>query len=454
MKTYNDLFELGKKKAERQKFVLDAIREHERSNEYKNAVIAKDYAEGRNATIMQYQKILYTLTGQAVPDNYSANHKCASGFFKRFVTQEASYLLGNGVQFIEESTKEKLGANFDNVLYKLGKSALIQAVSFGFYNKDHIEEFDYTEFVPLWNEETGGLEAGIRYWQLDKNKPLRATLYEIHGYTDYIKRKDEDISVLHEKRKYNEIVAISEADGEEIIDGENYNGFPIVPLWANSEKQSELVGRREQIDCYDLIKSGFANDLDDASMIYWTLQNAGGMDDIDLVKFVERMKTVKAAVVGDEDGARAEAHTIDVPYRARERALNRLEKDLYKDFMALDVEIISAGNITATQIEAAYEPLNQKTDEFEMCVIDFISGILALAGIEDKPTFTRSQISNRSEKLQNLLQSAEYIDSDTITEQVLILLDMGDKYEDVVTKLTEQETNRFEPVIDSESEEI
>lgn len=444
MKTYNDLFELGENEAERQKFVLDAIREHERSNEYKNAVIAKDYAEGRNATIMQYQKILYTLTGQAVPDNYSANHKCASGFFRRFVTQETSYLLGNGVQFTEESTKEKLGANFDNVLYKLGKSALIQAVAFGFYNKDHIEVFDYTEFVPLWNEETGGLEAGIRYWQLDKNKPLRATLYEIDGYTDFIKRKDEDISVLHEKRNYNEIVAISEADGEEIIDGENYSGFPIVPLWANSEKQSELVGRREQIDCYDLIKSGFANDLDDASMIYWTLQNAGGMDDIDLVKFVERMKTVKAAVVGDEDGARAEAHTIDIPYRARERALNRLEKDLYKDFMALDVEIISAGNITATQIEAAYEPLNQKTDEFEMCVIDFINGIFALAGIDDKPTFTRSQISNRSEKLQNLLQSAEYIDSDTITEQVLILLDMGDKYEDVITKLTEQETGRFE----------
>lgn len=444
MKTYNDLFDLGENQAERLKFILDAIREHERSNEYKNAVIAKDYAEGRNATIMQYQKILYTLTGQAVPDNYSANHKCASGFFKRFVTQETSYLLGNGVQFTEESTKEKLGANFDNVLYKLGKSALIQAVAFGFYNKDHIEVFDYTEFVPLWNEETGGLEAGIRYWQLDKNKPLRATLYEIDGYTDYIKRKDEDISELHEKRKYNEIVAISEADGEEIIDGENYNGFPIVPLWANSEKQSELVGRREQIDCYDLIKSGFANDLDDASMIYWTLQNAGGMDDIDLVKFVERMKTVKAAVVGDEDGARAEAHTIDIPYRARERALNRLEKDLYKDFMALDVEVISAGNITATQIEAAYEPLNQKTDEFEMCAIDFISGILALAGIEDKPTFTRSQISNRSEKLQNLLQSAEYIDNDTITEQVLILLDLGDKYEDVINRLTEQETARFD----------
>lgn len=444
MKTYNDLFDLGENQAERLKFILDAIREHEKSDMYRNAVDAKKYAEGKNATIMRYQKVLYTLTGEAVPDNYSANHKCASGFFKRFVTQENSYLLGNGVQFTEESTKEKLGADFDNVLYKAGKSALVQSVCFGFYNKDHVETFDLTEFVPLWDEETGALKAGIRYWQLDDKKPLRATLYEIDGYTDVIKRKDEDIKVLNDKRKYLEIVQITEADGEEIVDGQNYSSFPIVPLWANLEKQSELAGKREQIDCYDLIKSGFANDLDDASMIYWTLQNTGGMDDVDLAQFVERMKVVRAAVVGDEAGAKAEAHTIEVPYRARERALNRLEKDLYKDFMALDTEIISTGNITATQIQAAYEPLNQKTDEFEMCVIDFINGILALAGIEDKPTFTRSQISNRNEKLQNLLQSAEYIDSDTMTEQLLILLDMGDKYEDVINKLTEQETARFD----------
>lgn len=444
MKTYNDLFELGEKQDERLKFVRDAIREHEKSDEYKMAIVAKQYVEGKNATIVQYQKVLYTLTGETVPDTYSANHKCASGFFKRFVTQENSYLLGNGVKFNEEKTKEKLGADFDNVMYKAGKSALVQSVCFGFYNKDHVETFDLTEFVPLWDEEDGGLKAGIRYWQLAQNKPLRATLYELDGYTDFIKRTDEEMQVLHEKRPYIEIVQVSEADGEEIIDGENYSGFPIVPLWANLERQSELVGRREQIDCYDLIKSGFANDLDDASMIYWTLQNTGGMDDIDLTKFVERMKTVRAAVVGDEAGAKAEAHTIDVPYRARERALNRLRKDLYEDFMALDVEIISAGNITATQIQAAYEPLNQKTDEFEMCVIDFINGILALAGVEDKPTFTRSQITNKSEKLQNLLRTGEYIDSDTITEEALILLDMGDKYEDVISKLTEQETARFD----------
>ena len=60
--------------------------------------------------------------------------------------------------------------------------------------------------------------------------------------------------------------------------------------------KAELNTIRTQIDAYDLIKSGFANDLDDVSAIYWTLSNTGGMDDVDLAQFVERMKTVKALV--------------------------------------------------------------------------------------------------------------------------------------------------------------
>ena len=421
IKTYQDLLEAGKSVEKRMQFVLDAISEHKRSNKY---LIAKDaalYASGKNATIMNYQKLLYTLSGKAVPDNYSANHKCASGFFKRFVTQEAAYLLGNGISFQKDDTKEKLGKNIDTVLYKGAKSALIQAVAFGFYNKDHVEMYDLTEFVPLYDEENGSLMAGIRFWQVDNNKPLRATLFEIDGYTDYIRRKDKDIELLKEKRPYIEIVKSSEVDGDVIYDGKNYPNFPIVPLWANPERQSEIVGKREQIDCYDLIKSGFANDLDDASMIYWTITNAGGMTDIDLAKFIERMKVVKAAAVDGDEGVKAEAHTIDVPYEGREAYLSRLEKDLYKDSMALDTEQIAAGNVTATQIEAAYEPLNEKTDEFELCIHEFINGILSIAGIEDTATFKRSQIVNRSEETEMIVMAAEYLDRETILRKLPFL---------------------------------
>ena len=456
IRTYNDLVEVGENERDRMQFVLSAINEHKQSEQYSVARDAELYASGKNATIMNYQKLLYTLTGQAVPDNYSANHKCKSGFFKRFVTQEAAYLLGNGITFEDKNTKDKLGKDIDSVLYKGAKSALIQAVSFGFYNKDHIEMYNLTEFVPLYDEENGALMAGIRFWQIDDTKPLRATLFEVDGYTDYIKRKNDDIEVLKDKRSYIQIVKSSEADGEVIFDGKNYPTFPIVPLWANPEKQSELVGKREQIDCYDLIKSGFANDLDDASMIYWTITNAGGMTDISLAQFLERMKVVGAAVVdsGDE-GTKVEAHTLDVPYQSREAYLSRLEKDLYKDSMALDTEQIAAGQVTATQIEAAYEPLNEKTDEFELCLHEFINGILAVAGIEDTATFKRSQIVNRGEETTMILQAAEYLDDETIIRKLPFLTE--DEVKGILQRKDAEEVDRYgdtETGTDTTDEEI
>ena len=88
-----------------------------------------------------------------------------------------------------------------------------------------------------------------------------------------------------------------------------------MPLWGNEEHQSELIGLREQIDCYDLIKSGFANTVDESSLIYWTINNAGGMDDIDLAKFVEQIRNVHATVI-DETGLKQKAISLKLHTQA------------------------------------------------------------------------------------------------------------------------------------------
>ena len=249
--------------------------------------------------------------------------------------------------------------------------------------------------------------------------------------------------MLKEKRKYKLNVSYIEATGEEIVEGENYKTFPIIPLYGNMDKQSELEGKREQIDCYDLIKSGFANDLDDASMIYWTLTNCGGMDDVDVAKFIQRMKVVKAAVVGGEgdENPKAEAHTVEVPYQSRETYLERLRKDLYTDFMALDVSQIAAGATTATQIKAAYEPLTEKCDELEMCLFEFINALLAVDGIDDTPSFKRSMISNEAEFTQMILSAAEYLDEQTILELLPWL--PPDKVQEILDRKAAEESSRY-----------
>lgn len=428
-------------------FVHGLVSNRAEDEMYRTAKIAEQYRRHRNKTINDFQKLLYTATGKVMPDNYSSNYKLASRFFNRFLTQENQFLLGNGVTWTEESTAQVFGDDFDTILQRIGKNALCHGLAFGFYNMDHVESFDLLHFVPLWDEEDGALKAGVRHWQIDAGKPLRATLYELDGYTDYM-WDDGEGEVLHEKRPYILRTISSPADGEVIYDGENYPGFPIIPLWGNPEHQSELVGLREQIDCYDLIKSGFANTVDDASLIYWTIQNAGGMDDVDMAQFLERIRKLHIATADDE--AQAIPQQIEAPYASREALLDRLRADLYEDAMALDTKNIADGATTATQIKAAYEPLNSKADDFEYCVIDFLQGLMDVAGVQDKPSFTRSMIVNTSEEITNIIQAGDVLSDEYKTRKVLTLLGDADKVEDVLNQLD----IAAESLIDKQEEEV
>lgn len=441
--TYNDLLEVGEIERDRMEFVLSAIKEHKNSDAYKDAATAKRYYR-QDTDIMRYVKLVTNHLGQKVQDIWSANNKVSTNWYYYFTTQKVSYLLGNGVTFgKKEQTKKKLGKDFDKRVQDVALAACNGSVGFGFWNYDHLDVFDLTEFVPLWDEDDGSLKAGIRYWQIDSDKPLRCTLYEMDGYTDYIQRKGEDMEVFADKKAYTQIVKKSDIDGETIYDGDNYPGFPIVPMW-NINKRTDLKGNKGKIDAYELMISGLVNTADEGEMTYWVLKGLGALDNtMDLVQFKEQMKLIGVASVGDDENAKAEPHTVEPPFAAKEAALDRLTDQLYRDFMALKVEDISAGNVTATQIQAAYEPINQKTDQFEYQVSEFIQGILALAGIEDEPTYTRSQMSNQSEMLDMVLQSAEYLDDEYVTTKILTLLGDADKVEEVLRRKDAEAADRY-----------
>lgn len=439
--TYQDYLEVMETGSETQliEFVMNVIKSHQRSDEYEIAVIADEYFRHRNRTILEFQKILYKVTGEVVPDNYSANYKLSSNYLFQFTVQLNQYLLGNGVTWGNGQTGERLGKNFDTMLQKAGKEALVGGASFGFVNYDHLEVFNIREFAPLYDEENGALMAGIRFWQIAKNKPLRAVLYDLDGYIGFIWR-DGLGSIYTQRMPYKIKTRTTAFDGTEIFSGENYPTFPIVPFFGIN-KQSELLGRREQIDCYDLIKSGFANTVDEASLIYWTLTGSGGMKDIDLVKFVERIKTVHAASLGQ--GQKAESHAVETPYASREALLTRLRDDLYEDFMGMDYKNVASGSVVTAQIDAAFANLDLKADDFEFNVIDFLQGVLAVLGIEDDPTFTRNKIVNANEQIGTLLQAREYLGDEYITRKILEILGDGDLADEILKRLDAEDMERI-----------
>lgn len=434
MLTYQDF--LKNKDTNLKEFLLKVVNEHKMSEAYKIASDAEQYDKQQNVTIMKFQKYLYNMKGAKIPDIISPNHRLSSNFLNRFTTQLTQYLLGNGVTFSDEGVKEKLGQSFDTELQKAGKFSLLGGVSFGFWDLDKVRVFKITEFAPLLDEENGGLRVGVRFWQLAPNKPLRMTLYEEDGYTEYIKMDGEDVKELQPKRPYKLIVKVTESDGIEIYNGGNYPSFPIVPLYANNYHRSELIGLRENIDAYDLIKSGFANDLD-GNLLYWLIENADGMDDVDVARLIERIRTLGVAI---NDGA-VSPQEINIPYESRIAYLDRLEQDMYKDFGALKVENITAGGTTATQIKSSYTPLDMKANDFEYQCIEFVQNILKLQGIEATPQFKRDKIANYQEETTIILQAADYLDDETILNHLPFLT--PDEINGILERKEKEEAERY-----------
>lgn len=441
MITYQDLLKVGADEESKINFVYSAIGRWRATDEYRLALRAEKAYRGGDEVLEAAKKMLEKVTGEKIIDEWSANYKIPSNFFYRFTLQKVQYLLGNGVKWGKESTKDKLGNRrypFDSQIVKVAEAACVDKMAFGFFNNDHIEVFRMTEFVPLPDEEDGAIKAGIRFWQIDDSKPLRATLYEMDGYTEYI-RKNGSNGILKPKQAYKYKVRVSDIGGTEIFDGENYPTFPVVPLYGNTKHQSDYAPIESQICAYNLIKSEFCNTIDEASYIYWTLQNAGGMDEIDLQNFVDRLKRLHAVVL--DDNVTATPNSLQAPFEARQALLDRLEKDLYRDALALDVANISGGAATATEIKAAYEPLYIKSIDFEYCVIDFINGILDVAGIDDDPTFNRSALVNEAEEIQTLMMAGTALSQEYVTRKILTVLGDGDEADEIINQINAERLN-------------
>lgn len=426
MKTYQDLQE-AITKGTLGEFLRSAVREHQGSKAYKDAVDGMAYYNKHNITIEKFQKFLFTLSGNKTPDIWSSDYRLKTLMFRRLVLQEVGYICANGVSM---DGKEKLGTDFDNKLQTAAKLALAQGAAFGYWNLDHLEVFSFADtpgnpgFVPLLDEKTSELMAGIRYWFRETgNKTLfRATLYELDGVSEWAAEGSDDATMITAKRAYilkelrNDLGVVDVCD-------ENYTRLPIATLYGNDTHESELVGLRGSIDCYDFIKSGFANQIDDTSGVYWILKNTGAMDDKDLAQFVQRMKSVKATMVDGSDGTGAEAHTLDVPVEARKTMLDILRRDLYEDAQMLDVSALSAVEKTTTEILAAYQSQDNKCADFEYFLIDFIRQICAVAGIENpEPAFTWNKVINQAEITNMVISAAEFLDDETTLRHLPWLL--------------------------------
>ena len=361
---------------------------------------------------------------------------------------------------INDPTKDELGNQFDDVTYRVGYNALKHGACYCFYNDGEYHVFPMTEFLPFKDEVTGKIRAGVRFWCLEwRKRPIVVDLYEEDGYSRYMTAEKKyglgALELKEEKRQYKEIVMHSEADGDEVIGGDNFLVgdhlmIPIAVMYGNKNKQSALVGMKANIDAYDMIQSGYANDLAECAQVYWIISNAQGMDDADLTRFRDRLLLQHVAVADTEQSA-VTPYTQEIPYNSREACLNRIRDSIYNDFGALDVKNISAQAVTATQIRAAYQCMDEEADDFEYQVNEFIQQILALKGIEDYPVFDRNRISNELEETQMIMMAANYLDDETVVRKLPFV--SVDEVDGILARKLANDQGSFEEEMEEETPE-
>ena len=235
------------------------------------------------------------------------------------------------------------------------------------------------------------------------------------GVTTYRVESGRLVPVM-EKRPYL-LTRRSDALGDELVSQRNYDRLPIIPLFANAERQSELTPAiKAKIDAYDNILSDFADNLDRANDVYWVLNNFGGTtDDIaEMLEEIQRIKAVATLSDGTGSASTAEPRTIEVPYAARRAALEVLERALYQDYMALNMDALTGGSLTNVAIRTAAANLNLKADRYEWQVFRFMQELLTLLGVTtDEIRFQRQAIANESETVQDIAAMRGYIDRRT-----------------------------------------
>lgn len=437
-------------------FVRTVIEDHKGSDLYRDGDISDRYARQENVEAVNREKLYRDIAGRLVKNNWTPCHRMRSKLFGILATQENSFLLGNGLTLDKQKNKDKLGKNFDTKLLQAGYAALTQTVSYLFWNLDHVEIFRNLEFAPLMDETTSSLRAGVRWWQIAASKPLRATLYEEDGYTEYVWNLDKDGQVnpngeiLQEKRGYQITYKVQPNEEVQITNQQNYPAFPIVPLWSNTQHINQFMGIKPTIDAIDELTNALNDDLTE-TQLYWLIQGADGMDKSDLAQLLRDIREQK--IINPAEGQNVQPYTVNIPVNERQAEISRLKRQVYEDFQGLDIEEIRGGAVTATQIKAAYEPLNHKADDYEMCVIECLNNLFKLIpGLEDEnPTFSRSLLVNQSEMLQMILQAAQYLPEDYVTEKILTLLGDGDKVADTLKAIEEEKQSQFAAIVEQQA---
>lgn len=429
--------------------------------------------------IRQYRIFYVDGEGNLQEDKTRSNIKIAHPFFTELVDQEVQYLLSGDGGFIRSDDPElqkELDAYFNEnedfaaELYDTLTDCISKGFAFmyAYKNADDRTAFqcaDSIGVVEVKAKETDDHCDYVIYWYIDNigkdNKKIKRIQVWNDKETWFFCQEDEGKIIPDDSQEVNPRPhTLWQNDGDEST---YYEGFGFIPFFRldNCKKQfSGLKPIKDLIDDYDLISCGLSNNIQDTNEALYVVHGFQG-DNLD-----ELMLNIKAKkhVGVDEDGG-VEIKTIDIPYEARKAKLEIDKEGIYHFGMGVNTSGLKDSSATVSiAVKAAYSLLDMKTNKLVIRVKQFMRKLLkvVLAEINEQngtdyqqsdvyfyfePEVPTNALENaqidmtdaqrKQTEINTLLNLAQYLDNDTLMEQIFEQLDLD--YAQYKDRLPDQE---------------
>jgi len=442
MKTYENLVN-ARASGKLEKFVISVMNEHKiRAVEYEEL---KSYYLGDDPKLRNMLKRLKHLNIEGISVDLEPQLKITNNFGKKIVSAIAGRLWTSPVrvwrtdknrqnsEMLESNPMEKqegrtlvkidkvLGRGFLKTAKKIQKLAGVYGVCHAFFDNGNVLIFEPNGYVPLVCEDDGLEKAGIRFWRTSKEKPWNVQLFEADGFTWWKKENHADtLTIYREKRAYKHVVT-KRAAGEvySTVENVNYPCFPIIPLYANDERQSEFnQAVLSKIQAANIKETLYMDETFRNPFIAWYLQGYGG-DVRDLVKLKQMFQSFSfIADSGEPDEGKITPMPINVPFEEHEATMRRLEDGIYRDSQLVNTRLMAGGSLTNVVIKAHMKEENSKMSDVEANAKEWLRQLLFVAG-EDVSVndihFVHSTIVNESEIHSDI---ARLVDSGVISPDI------------------------------------
>lgn len=459
------------------KSIFKLVEWHKGSSARQDILTTRSYYDKENATIMNLpdrtywsDRVVKDSAGNVCYDEnnnprhingevknpFVSNNRIPYGIYADVVNQKVNTLLDEAPTIVSDFKFDKhFISNLGYVLKNSGIEASNSIESYIFMDKDNnLTLFDSANCIPFYDDYTGQLKAFIRYMTIqsafNSNSIMIVELYESDGLTVFEKTNSKEPSIRQQKQAYKYRVRQSAIENETEV--ENIGTLPIIVFRNNKAGTTDLsASLRAKIDAIDLVQSGFVNNIEDFSDVFWFIKSANAGVDSDYYEdFMANINKTKR-IFAEE----AVPQQFQIPHEARSRLVEIFKQEITEESGVIDIQSLTATGLTTVAIKASTMKLRQRVSDFEWQAYETVKGIIDLykayngVDFDYEIEFTEMLVENDTELLDNMVKVEALMSMDdklTILKRVGLIVDV-----EATKKALEEESSYKlvdEPIID------